>query len=169
MTMTTMLILSILLAASFVGVAIWRKRKLPVSISSLVYLFEGNYRMIWTVWMWAVALLTAPALIDAMPEDFKFVGFLTIASLVFTGAMPLFMEDNKKMHFFFAYTAGILSQLCVVMICPWWLGVWMVFAFLMGSIYVQPWGDIAKIVEHKGAFIAEMCCAASLWGCLIVN
>lgn len=50
--MTTMTVLSILLAVSFTGIAIWKMNGLPDSISAMVYaLPEGGWR--WhATWRW---------------------------------------------------------------------------------------------------------------------
>ena len=55
----------------------------------------------------------------------------------------------------------------MVMTCPDWLFAWAVFVFVMGSVYVQPEGNLAKVVMHKGVVVAEVICTVRLMGSMI--
>lgn len=170
--MMTLLIISVLLVMSFVGVAIWMERELPESVSALVYLLpeKGGIRWLWTLWMWAVALTIAPSLMEALDgSNWQFIGFMTIASLIFTGAWPLFQTETRGGHYFLAMASGILSQLCVLLIDADWLFAWALFVFLMGSVYIQPEGRLGKAMKGKGVFLAEAVCFISLVGALLVR
>lgn len=165
--MLSLLIISILLTTSFVGVAIWRMKALPESISSLVHILK--HRWVWTLWMWAVGFLTCIPAITALDRiGMQFLGFGTLACLIFCAAMPTFMEDKKDVHDILGISACILSQGCVIFIDYNWLSVWMLFLFLMGSVYVQPDGELGKAMKGKGVFVAEMCCYVSHEGSLLM-
>lgn len=152
-----MLIISFLLAVALPAAAIWRTKEVPKSISSLVYLFSGNRRWLWTLWLWAVAFTLAPSLIDALSETWQFVGFLTILCLVATGAMPLFVKEKRKWHNVFGISAGVLSQVCVLIAFPWWLLLWLVYMqFVMGafaSFNDTKGGPV--FLDRKGVLVAE--------------
>ena len=164
--MNAALVASILLAASFTGVAIWRKRALPESISSLVYVFR--WKWLWTVWLSVVGLLTCIPTIDVLDtKDMGFLGFLTLACLLFCAAMPIFMRDWKRWHDILGISACVLSQACVSIVCAVWLFAWALFVFLMGSVYVQPQGRLAKAVKGNGVFMAEATCYVSMVGSLL--
>lgn len=161
--MLSLLIISILLTTSFVGVAIWRKRALPESISSLVHILK--HRWVWTLWMWAVGFLTCIPAITALERiGMQFLGFGTLACLVFCAAMPVFVEEQKQWHDILGISSGVLSQLCVLMINPWWLLSWLLLAFLAIHVYMNPDGKVTKVVSNKGVFIAECLCYISLIG-----
>lgn len=164
-----MLIISAVLAVLYVGAAIWHGRKLPDSVSAMVYLLPRAGQWLWTLWLWAVAFLILPSLMEAMPESWTCVGFLTIAGLLFSGAMPLVKNEANTLHYVFAIAAGILSQVCVLLINPEWFGAWMLFLFLMGSPYVQPWGELGKTMKGKGVFTAECVCWLTLTGSLFTT
>lgn len=164
--MTLLLIISILLVASVTGVAIWGIKALPESISSLVYVFR--WRWMWTVWLTAVGILTCAPAIEVLDKiGMGFLGFGTLACLVFCAAMPIFMEEQKQWHDILGISACVLSQICVFFISMDWLYAWALFIFLIGSVYVQPQGGIAKAVKGKGVFVAECICYISLEGSLI--
>ena len=162
--MITILILSLVLVISVMGIAIVRERSLPESISAIVYIFK--HKWLWTIWLWLVALLTLIPCIEILSRiGMEFLGFGTMACLMFCGAMPLFDKDNIKWHWITGIAGCILSQLCVYFIFPDWLMLWGIFAFLAGSKYIQPEG-FGKPFLGKGVFLAESTCYLSLMGAM---
>ena len=127
---TLLLIASILLVALYVGVTIWRKKELPPSISEMVFDLPTMWQWVWTAWLAIVDIFAAPALFEAMPENWQFVGFFFIGCLLFVAAMPLVRKSRNKAHEILAIAAGIFSQLCVGIICPWFFLMWVVFAII---------------------------------------
>ena len=168
--MMAMTITSLLLALTFVAFAAWRLDGLPESISATVWaLPRGGWRWLWTVWLWAVALLTLIPAIEILSRvDMEALGFGTLACLMFCGSMPLFDRDNLKWHWITGIAGCILSQLCVAIISPWWLVAWALWTFLMGSTVIQPSdGDMRKLFKGKGVFVAEMICFITVIGALL--
>ena len=168
--MVTMLIMSIIRAVSFVGIAVWRMGQLPKSISSIVWLFDGNWKWCWTIWLWLVTVLLAPALVSAMENSvLQFVGFFTIACLMLVGAWPLFNAEKAKWHHRVAVVAGCLSQICVAIISPWWLLAWfpMVVLSISAMDAFNDSNGIPRILDGKGVFLAEVICMVSLYGALL--
>lgn len=165
-----MIILSVLLVASFVGVTVWRRRELPESISALVYEFEGAKMWLWSLWMLAVDVLTfAPAIEVLDTRGLAFVAFIPMALLGFVAAMPIFMKEHKLAHDIMGIAAAVFSQVCVVLICPWWLFAWTIFLFLMGSVIIKRDSRLAKIFRGKGVFVAEMICYLTLVGAILIR
>ena len=150
--MTTLTISSVLLVISFLGVAIGRMGELPESISAMVYDIPKRYQWTWSAWLVAVSALLFVPLTGACGG----LGWLTEVCLLGTALMPLVKPDTRKWHYVLAHAAGVLSQVCVAVTCIDCLSVWMAFVFVMLSVYVQPDGKLAKAVEHKGAFVAEV-------------
>lgn len=163
--MTIMLCISLVLAVSFVVIAMIRLKSIPESISALVYVFR--WRWLWTVWLWLVALLTLIPCIEILSRiGMEFLGFGTLACLMFCGAVPLFMKDNVVMHWVCGVSGCILSQFCVWFISYEWLGLWMACLFLIGAGYVQPQGWLGKATKDKWVFLAESTCYLSLMGAM---
>lgn len=164
--MKTLLFVSILTALVPLVVASVRERRVPASISAMVYLLpEGGWQRLWTLWLWAVAFTLAPPLIDAMPDGWRFVAALMLATLCFTAAMPLFDHENKKRHYLFAIASGVLSQLCVLILNPWWLLPWLPMPALVMSAFAS-YNDKDGI-HGKCVFIAEVACILSLYAALL--
>lgn len=141
------------MAALGVGAAIYSSKRIPESISAMVWCLPWNAQWLWTIWMWLVTITLAPCLIDAMPSIYQFVAFFTIACLGFVGAMPLFLKQQRKAHNILGVSAGILSQVCVAFICPWWLSVWLLMA-------VALW----KPIRSKAVMISECLCYVAMVG-----
>ena len=168
--MTTMLILSILLVALFTGAAIWKLRALPESFSSLVGLFDGAWRWLWSAWLAMVSILTFAPVVEMLDgRGLGILGFLPMAMLMFVAAWPIFDREHYKWHNILGTVAGVMTQAIVAIISPAWLSVWIAFLFLIGSVFVQPEGKLAKAVKGKAVFIAEMACYIALVGALLVN
>lgn len=163
-----MLILSVLLAALYLGAASIRLRTLPESVSALVYLLpHGGWQWLWTLWLWAVTFLLTPALIEAMPDAWRFFALLCVACLLFVGAVPLFDTDHHRLHNALGIASGILSQACVWFVSPWWLLLWL----LMAAVGVDAWfvhPRLPRWYDHKGVLIAELICAATVYGSLLI-
>lgn len=183
-----MLTISILLTVLFVGTVIWGRWRdtdasasfserlntaLPDSISALVYDLPRRRQWLWIVWMWAVSLLTCIPLISAMPDDWRILAFATLACLMLCGAMPISDSHvNRRAHNVFGILGGILSQACMLLISPWWLLAWLLFAAVYGCdalpsqngrIYPSRWYD------GKGVLLAEMICTVTVCGSLLVR
>lgn len=160
--MTTVLI-SLVIAFIYVVINIITTKKIPESISSLVYNLDKTQQWIWIIWMWTISILLGPQLIQILPDNIEGLGFATMASLMFCGAMPLVKEDKNVLHNIFGVSAGILSQVCVAIINPLWLLVWIVILLLFVTSLVKS----NKVLNKYGVFIAESLCAASTYGSLI--
>lgn len=169
--MIKMLIFAIILLVLYVGIVIWKKKELPKSISHMVYdLPKGGWRWVWTIWLWTVVICVTPSLIEALSGSvFQFVGFLAIASLLFVGAIPLFDADHIKWHNILAISGGILTQVCTIIICPWWMLVWLLFIALVVAVMVKGYSGILRYLEGKGVFISEILCSLSMIGSILTK
>lgn len=167
--MTAILTISILLAVLYTGIAIWRKKSLPHSISAIVYDFSRGWQWCWTAWLSLVAITIAPGLIDATPEPFKFVAFATCACLLFTAAVPLVRGTRNTTHAVLAYAAGILSQVCVAITSPLWLLGWTAFAAIIIRATTSKDKELPEWLQGKGTFIIETICWATTIGSIIIH
>lgn len=186
--MTYLVLASILLTVLYAGTFIWRRWRdtdasasfserlntaLPDSISALVYELPRGWQWLWIVWMWAVSLLTCIPLVSAMPDDWCILAFATLTCLMLCGAMPISDSHvNRRAHNVFGILGGIITQVCVAFISPWWLLAWLLFAAVYaydllpsqdGRIYPSRWYD------GKGVFLAEMICAVTVSGSLLTR
>lgn len=164
-----MLTLSILLVALYVGAAIWKERELPESISAMVYVLPKQEQWLWTLWIWAITLLLAPTLFDTIGEDFGAVAHCFATSMMFVGAMPLIRNETNKAHNALGIAAGIFSQVCVVIINPWWLMTW--FVLLIIPFCDRKWyvPGLPMWMIRSRIFIVESVCTIPLYGALFIH
>ena len=155
--MMTMVILSMAVAiGGLLGGMVW-KREVPVSISALA--MDSGW--LWTPWLWAVTFLLAPPLMTVLAGAWKAVGLAMLTCLLLTGAMPLFDAEHSKWHYVCAVAAGVLSQVCVAVINPWWLMTWAAAPIL------KIIDSNTKVLKNKWVLILETLCATTMYGALI--
>ncbi len=163
--MMTFLLISALLVVLYLGAATWRLRKLPDSVSALVYDLPKKWQWVWSAWLALVTALLAPALTEAMPSEwYAIAAHIFIICLAMTAAMPLVPGSHNRAHYGLSIAAGIFSQVCVAIIGPWWLLVWLLF---VGIFFYAITGKDKSVFDGKGVLVIEIICSLSLIGCLI--
>ena len=150
-----------IIALLYVIINIITSKKVPESISAMVYSLPKSKQWIWTIYIWTIACTVGPYMIQALNENVEGLGFATMASLAFCGAMPLIKNDKNTLHNIFGVSAGILSQICVALINPMWLLVWIVMI-----VFIIP--KLNKILSKYSVFISECLCATSIY-CSLIN
>ena len=171
--MTTLAVISMLLAIAGVGVAIFKNKELPESISGLVYDLPTKQQWLWTLWIWAITVTLAPPLMEATEGNtLQFLAAFFVASLGFCGAIPLVAGEKNRAHYALAAIAGILSQLCVIIINPWWLMVWawwIPLSFCIVFFDKKPWlSKIEDMIEGKGMMLVELTAMISTYACILL-
>lgn len=102
-----------------------RDRRLPDTVSDMAYKHNGTVmRLRYTVWLWAATFTLTPALFQFVPEEWDGLAHAYATSIVLCGLMPLLNKDRNLFFVIFGLAAGVFSQCCVVVLCPWWLLVW---------------------------------------------
>lgn len=98
-------------------------------------------------------------------------GFITTGCLGVVGAMPLIAGKANFTHYFLAILGGILSQICVILINPWALLVWVLFfLFINVAVTERPWAEKIRIrITGKGTLIVEVFCALAVYAALLSN
>lgn len=165
--MTTMIIPSILMVVSFSGIAIWKMNGLPESISAMVYALPDGWRWLWSAWLALVGILTFAPIVEILDgRGLGILGFLPMAMLMFVAVWPIFDREHYRWHNVLGIAAGVMTQVIVAIVSPAWLSVWMAFLFLVGSVFVQPEGNLAKAVSGKAVFLAEVACYVAMVGAM---
>lgn len=152
--MTETAIISAAIALGFVLTAVVRAEGAPESISALVY--ACRWRWSWTMWLWAVGLSLLMPLASALPQRCAGIGIMAIACLLAVGVIPVFDADNRRLHDVLGWAAGLLSQTCTAIVCPWWLLAWTAYFPLCR-------------LGGKPTFIAEAICAITLYMAVITE
>lgn len=161
-----------LIAVSYVVVVLKRSPETPESISAFVYSLRGGRRWVWSAWLVAVSVLLMPQLLELLPDGTEFFGFLTVVCLMGAAITPMVRKETRRLHTTLAVIAGVLSQVCVLIICPWWLLVWLVMAILIAGAFAgfnDADGEVTPLFEGTGVLISETLCTISVYGALFFH
>lgn len=153
--MMWMVILSSLIFTAYVSVmAVKYGAKEVVS----EYAYEGGMTL-FTACIGASAALLVPAMIEAAPENWKFLGFMAAASLVFVAVAPHYKGDEAKLHKTAAKVAGVCAVAWGMATC------WEIVALSLVT-YI----GVLKITDSKWAwFAAELTGMAMVYAILFTR
>jgi hypothetical protein len=120
------------------------------------YAYEGGMTL-FTVCIGTSAALLVPAMIEAAPDNWKFLGFLAAAALIFVAVAPHYKGDEAKLH----KTAAKIAGVCAV---AWGMAAcWEVVALSLVAYVV-----VMQITESRWAwFAAELTGMAMVYAILL--
>ena len=142
-----------------IGLVFAMRDTIPQSISSMVYLLDEDRQWVWSLWLAVVAFLMMPSLLVAS----EWLGWLTVMCLLGTAVTPIIHEYTYKLHSILGILGGIFSQLCVLLISPLWLLVWVA----MGIFAIVAYNNDGLMGKYT-VLVAEILCAMSLYGALLL-
>lgn len=153
--MMWMVILSFCIFASYVAVmAVKYGAKEVVS----EYAYEGGMTL-FTACIGTSAALLMPVMITVAPENWKFLGFLAAAALIFVAVAPHYKGDEAKLHKTAAKVAGVCAVAWAMATC------WEIVALSLVT-YV----GVLKITDSKWAwFAAELTGIAMVYAILFTR
>ena len=155
--MVTLVYLSMMVALAGTVGAVCYGRNVPKSISALVYQYKPGMQWAWSVWIIAIGALLLVPMMEALDDRLCALGFLAFAFLVGAAVTPLTNRETSDWHDWFGVAAGLMYTACVAVINPCWLVVWGLY------LAVLPFG----CMKERLVLVSEVCCAGSLYGCLI--
>ena len=159
---TTLVIISLLLAVG--GVSAVCGSGIPESISSMVYSLKKGHQWLWSVWLFIISILLMPRLLELT----QWVGWITIACLIGVAVTPIIREETRNIHNWLGIAAGIMSQVCVAWICPWWLFLWILMVCAIALDFADGGYDKEhEVLRGKGVFIAEIICMVTLYAAIL--
>lgn len=127
MIMDTLVIISITLLFCYTLTLCVVNRGIPSSLSATVYALPPAGAWLWTLVIGAASVMTMPVLLERAPENYKFLGYLTIVGLLFVALCPLNKKKDDmtyRAHVAGAIICGVSSQLLVAITCAWLLLAW---------------------------------------------
>lgn len=155
----------------YVGVAIWRKRKLPESISAMVYILpEGGWRWLWSLWLIVVSVLTFSPVIEVLDKrGLGVLAFLPIVFNMFVAVWPLYDTEHKPWHYAFGIASGVMSQVCVWLLNPYWLWLWMLIIVIPMTYRILWQKSVPVWMWSIGVLFAEVICYVSVIGARVIT
>lgn len=107
---------------------------IPHSLSATYY----KYGKIFSIVLFSSSILLMPKLLEFIPDDIKFLGFLSLAGVIAVAVSPDFRNDKltDKIHDISAVLALIISQILVILINPLLLLDWIpiILYIIIGGI-----------------------------------
>lgn len=165
----TLILLSLVVILTYVGVMIYKTKEIPYSISDTYYSLEHKLWFGFT--MTATAFLLTPAILSATPESYQFTSFLMCGALLFVGVAPNFKAGmDRPVHIVATTIAALNSQIWVALTCPCLLLAWIAWALYVGIRLKQVWnGDLwYSFVLCKPLFWAEVIAFGMVYFGLII-
>lgn len=164
--MMVLTIISLCIAVG--GMVLMSRGGVPDSVSGMVYNLPVRRRWLWSGWLVAVALTMMVPLMSAL-GDVAWLGWLTVVCLLGAAVTPVFNSDTRTMHNICGVAAGVLSQICVMVLCPWWMLVWLIWIPLIAGTMgaYNDAEEMPQVLDWYGVLAAEVMCAVSLYGSLL--
>lgn len=167
-----LVMLSFMIVLSFVIIWTMKDGELPATVSDAAYSHTSIWRRLpYTLWIWGATFTLTPALFGLIPEAWEGAAHVYATAMVLTGILPLVRKDRDLLFIMSALAAGVFSQCCVCVLCPWFMLVWSHIAVLL--VFSDPSDSVSCWVCRKGVFLAEFVCwfniAASLLTVLIIS
>lgn len=164
--MIALTLVSLILAVG--GLLLMSRGGVPDSISGMVYSLPVRRRWLWSVWLVAVALTLMVPLMSAL-GDVAWLGWMTVVCLIGAAVTPVIHKDTHRLHNICGVAAGVLSQICVMILCPWWLLCWFIYVPLIADSMAafNDSEEMPVVCDGKGVLVSECICAVSLYGSLL--
>ena len=118
--------LSFMLFALVMAFAVWRKGAMLDSVSEVAYILP---KWAFTVWMAIVGMLLMPGLMEKLPDNWRFLGFLAVACSFGVASTPWYKTEDGTLHYVGGGLCAVLSLVVVAMLRPWLLLAWLSVPF----------------------------------------
>ena len=154
--MNTLIVIAMTLLFAYTLTVCVVNRGIPSSLSATVYALPPMGAWLWTLIIGAVSGMTMPVILETAPDNWKFLGFLSIVGLIFVALCPLVPNKGDmtyKLHCTGALICALSSQLLLAVTYVWLLLAWVpwIIAFV--------WITRSKKWKTE-IFWAEMICFA---------
>ncbi len=106
-----MLVMSIILAVGYAGFARKKNGDNLISVSSIAYILPS---WMFTVFCGLESILLAPSIFEHLPDDWQFIGFLSLLGLWAVAASPYFHTEARTLHNIGGFGFCIMSQVVVI-------------------------------------------------------
>lgn len=154
-----LVVISMLIIASYTASVCIKFKGVANSISATMYALEHKWLFRFT--MWVTPMLLMPAILEVSYPNTEFLAFLALVGMILVGCAPDYVNDpfQRKLHITGAIMCIGFSQLWVVFSC-WWvlLPVWGIYLVYTGiSVVRQKEGVfIYKFMRTKPMFWVEI-------------
>lgn len=147
---------ALLISAGYAILNMRKAKELPDSVSSFSYISGVKLFVLWAI---ITSALLGYSVVDVLPEHLGWLSFALTGGLLSVGASPLYRSENKAIHYFGGYLFGIVSQVIVFLLNPYWLLLWVMFPLVF----------VRKGWRENATFISELICFVNLTACILFS
>ena len=102
-------------------------------------------KWLFLLYMWAQALLVAPVMFDATPDNMQWIVFFVIIGLALTGGASIDNKDDLKYHYIGAAIACVFSVVWIILTNPFMLIIPVILVCSGGYDKIQWNGEVGII------------------------
>lgn len=152
------ILVSIALVAAYMAAVTCKRGGLPESMGTEVYILpDGGWRWLWSIWLWATVYTLTPKLFLVIPESGDPCAHAFATAMLLLGVLPLLKHEGNTGVFALGFVACFFSQVCVLLINPWWLLIWIIIPLMLADRRCG-----GKWFSGKYKLFIELSCYASL-------
>lgn len=145
-----------LVSILMIAFAWWKKGEAPISLSSIVHLYNKyTWQGVWAIWITVVSICVGAPSVSMLVGIGKLIPVFMMACLFFTSALPLTLGNITELHNCLAIVGGVLSQVIVTMINPWFLLLWVLFLLYLSI-------EVDESLRGRELLLAEVICFLSI-------
>ena len=161
--MTVTLLISVAMAAAGVLWAQSQKGFGPLeSVSGIAYRMP---KWLFTSWAMMVGIFLMPGVFGALPDEWRFLGFLMVAGVGLVAITASYKEEHRVLHYVGAVVAFLLATVVTAVVRPWCLVAWVAFA-LAFKIDIDKY-DLTVEIRRNWLLVAEVLCYLCLVASII--
>ena len=146
-------IIALILAMLVCIVATSWKNDMLDSVSEIAYVIP---HWSFTIWIALTGILIMPDIMEHLPENRQWIGFLCVVGLFLVAASSYYKTQERVLHYIGGWLCGICAMYVVTTVCWYWLFGWAVY---VGAMFLCRWCCYTFWCEYT-AFC--MLCAAML-------
>ena len=155
-------LVSILLVISYLVAVGYRRGALPDSMGSVAYVLpDGGWRWLWSVWLGASVFTLTPKLFFVMSPIGQMCAHAFATAMLLLVLLPLMKHEGDKGVLALGTVACLFSQICVALINPWWLLVWLFIPALWLDTCMKG-ATVERWYSGKGVLVCELLCYSDL-------
>lgn len=159
------ILVSMALVALYIGLVCYRKGEIPENMGAVAYLLpDGGWRWLWSVWLWSTVYTLTPKLFVVIPDAGQPCAHAFATAMLLLGILPLLKHEGNKGVYALATVACFFSQVCVALVCPWFLLTWLSMPAMLAGRHC--WRGLEKVRQR---LVMELSCYVSLAGSLLVT
>lgn len=147
---------ALLISAGYAILNMHKAKELPDSVSSFSYISGVKLFVLWVI---ITSALLGYSVVGVLPEHLGWLSFALAGGLLSVGASPLYRSENKVIHYFGGYLFGVVSQVIVFLLSPYWLLLWIIFPLVF---VIKGW-------KENATFVSELICFVNLTACILFS